>query len=125
MSRNETADARFREAFRRLKEGAPQVLEKGALPSQNNVAKEAGKHPSALRKERYPELVAEIQAYCEQLLGPQSETSGKSSEVDRLKAHLESLKAKQQLEASRVLSLLMELHQLRKALLERKRGAEV
>lgn len=58
-----TAEANFREAFERLKAGVPKVLPAGTLVSQNNVAKEAGCDPSALRKVRFPGLVEEIQAY--------------------------------------------------------------
>lgn len=58
-----TAEANFREAFERLKAGVPKVLPTGTLVSQNNVAKEAGCDPSALRKTRFPYLVEEIQAY--------------------------------------------------------------
>lgn len=58
-----TAEVNFREAFERLKAGVPKVLPAGTLVSQNNVAKEAGCDPSALRKARFPDLVEEIQAY--------------------------------------------------------------
>ena len=58
-----TAEANFREAFERLKIGKPKVLSADARVSQNNVAKEAGCDPSALRKSRFPSLVAEIQNY--------------------------------------------------------------
>lgn len=58
-----TAEANFREAFERMKAGVPKVLPAGTLVSQNNVAKEAGCDPSALRKARFPDLVEEIQAY--------------------------------------------------------------
>lgn len=60
-----SAEQRFREAFTRLKSNSPQLLPRGALVSQNNVAKEAGCDPSALRKARFPSLVREIQAYVE------------------------------------------------------------
>ncbi len=62
-ARPKTAEANFREAFERLKIGAPKVLPTDAQVSQNNVAKEAGCDPSALRKSRFPSLVAEIQNY--------------------------------------------------------------
>lgn len=62
-STNQSAEQRFREAFARLKNGNPKVLPIGALVSQNNIAKEAGCDPSALRKSRYPELISEIQTY--------------------------------------------------------------
>lgn len=58
-----SAEANFRAAFERLKIGAPKVLKAGTPVSQNNVAKEAECDPSALRKSRFPSLVAEIQNY--------------------------------------------------------------
>ena len=64
-SSKNTANERFREAFERLKNGRPERLAKGTPVSQNNVAKEAGCDPSALRKTRFPSLVAEIQHYVE------------------------------------------------------------
>lgn len=60
-----TAEQRFRQAFERLKANEPMILERGKQISQNNVAKEAGCDPSALRKSRFPSLVREIQAYVE------------------------------------------------------------
>jgi hypothetical protein len=57
------AELKFREAFERLKTGKPDILQKGTLLSQNNVAKEAGVDPSALRRARFPELVADIQTW--------------------------------------------------------------
>jgi hypothetical protein len=58
-----SAEMAFREAFDRLKRGKPDRLTKGTIVSQNNVAKEAGVDPSALRKSRFPSLIAEIQRY--------------------------------------------------------------
>jgi len=55
------AELKFRDAFERLKLGKPDILPKGTPLSQNNVAKEAGVDPSALRRTRFPELVSEIQ----------------------------------------------------------------
>lgn len=57
------AEEAFRAAFERLKIGQPKLLKRGAAISQNNVAKEAGVDPSALRKSRFPTLVREIQAW--------------------------------------------------------------
>lgn len=57
------AEKAFREAFDRLKRGRPDRLPKGTPVSQNNVAKEAGRDPSALKKARFPSLVAEIQRW--------------------------------------------------------------
>lgn len=45
--------------------GKPDILPKGTPLSQNNVAKEAGVDPSALRRARFSELVADIQAWIE------------------------------------------------------------
>lgn len=42
--------------------------------SQNNVAKEAGCDPSALRKSRYPDLVADIQSYVAEHRGEKPES---------------------------------------------------
>ena len=64
-SSKNTAEERFREAFERLKLGKPTVLPKGIPVSQNNVAREADCDPSALRKKRFPSLIAEIQQYVE------------------------------------------------------------
>lgn len=58
-----TAEERFRDAFHRLRNGCPRVLESGSKVSQNNVAREAGCDPSALKKSRFPTLVAQIQAF--------------------------------------------------------------
>jgi len=53
----------YRAAFERLKSNKPERLPKGTPVSQNNVAKEAGSDPSALKKTRFPLLVTEIQKY--------------------------------------------------------------
>lgn len=58
-----SAEQCFRDAYERLKHNVPLVLPKGTPVSQNNVAKEAGCDPSALRKTRYPLLVIDIQEY--------------------------------------------------------------
>lgn len=60
------AELRFLEAFERLKSGKPEILPKGTPISQNNVAKETGVNPSALRRARYPELVEKIQSWIEE-----------------------------------------------------------
>lgn len=54
-----TAEKRF--TFERLKSDAPDRLPPGTPVSQNNVAKEAGCDQSALKKNRFPTLVSEIQ----------------------------------------------------------------
>ncbi|WP_414728273.1 hypothetical protein [Zhongshania aliphaticivorans] len=58
-----TAEESFRAAFERLKKGCNVILEGKVPVTQNNVAREAGRDPSALKKNRYPLLVLEIQAF--------------------------------------------------------------
>lgn len=58
-----TAEKRFRDAFDRLKSSKTTSLPLGSPVTQNNVAREAGRDPSALKKDRYPFMVLEIQAY--------------------------------------------------------------
>lgn len=70
-SKNKSAETSFREAFERLKAGTPELLPQGTPVSQNNVSREAGCDPTALKKSRFPALVEEIQTYiasqdCEQ-----------------------------------------------------------
>lgn len=62
-SSNKSATQRFREAFERLKSNKPMILDKNTPVTQNNVAREAGRDPSALKISRYPLLVLEIQGY--------------------------------------------------------------
>lgn len=57
------AESAFREAFDRLKRGKPDILPKDTPVSQNNVAKEAGCDPSALKKSRFPSFIEEIQRW--------------------------------------------------------------
>lgn len=57
------AEATFSAAFERLKSNTPQRLPVGTPVSQNNVAREAGLDPSALKKARFPQLVEDIQAW--------------------------------------------------------------
>lgn len=60
-----SASEHYRAAFERLKSNNPERLPRGTPVSQNNVAKEAGNDPSALKKARFPLLIAEIQKYVE------------------------------------------------------------
>lgn len=59
------AEKLFQDAFERLKRDKPTTLPRGTPVSQNNVAKEAGRDPSALRKSRYPRLIRSIQKWIE------------------------------------------------------------
>jgi hypothetical protein len=60
-----SAEDRFRQAFERLKADEPKLLKPGTPVTQNNVAREAGCDPSALKKARFPVLIRQIQAYIE------------------------------------------------------------
>lgn len=62
-SETKNAETNFREAFERLKAGTPELLPQGTPVSQNNVSREAGCDPTALKKSRFPALVDEIQTY--------------------------------------------------------------
>lgn len=64
-SKRMSAGDLYRAAFERLKTNKPERLPKDTPVSQNNVAREAGSDPSALKKSRFPLLVAEIQKYVE------------------------------------------------------------
>ena len=65
LTKRMSAGDLYRAAFERLKNNKPERLPKGTPVSQNNVAKEAGSDPSALKKARFPLLIAEIQKYVE------------------------------------------------------------
>lgn len=56
-----SAESKFRAALARIVDGRTLNVEGGAQITQNNVAREAGVDPSALRASRYPALVREIQ----------------------------------------------------------------
>jgi len=103
------AEKAFREAFERLKLGKPERLPKGVLISQNNVAKEAGCVPSALRKARFPSLIAEIQRWIEEHApdaspSPRQKVLAQRRRNRSLKERIEELKA----ERDHALSLLVE-----------------
>lgn len=57
------AGTEYLAAFRRLADDAPMVMPKGTPVTQNNVAREAGRSPSAFKKAEYPDEVAIVKAY--------------------------------------------------------------
>lgn len=115
------AEAAFRDAFERLKQGKPTVLPRGTPVSQNNVAKEAGRDPSALRKSRYPRLIRAIQKWIEENgNAPRKRHSSASlikgaREANReLKARIEELTQQRDRAMARLViaeELILELHQ--------------
>ncbi|MCI1711222.1 MAG: hypothetical protein LKM32_00815 [Chiayiivirga sp.] len=103
------AEQAFRDAFDRLKRGKPNLLAKGTRVSQNNVAKEAGVDPSALKKARFPALVLEIQRWVEEHGGetqpsPRQMILSQRSKARDLRAANEALK----LQRDDALSLLVQ-----------------
>ena len=83
-SEPQSAESRFRQAFERLKNGRPKVLPKGTPVSQNNVAQEAGRDSTALKKRRFPKLVEEIQDYLREQ--EKNEASATADKVDQKRA---------------------------------------
>jgi predicted RNase H-like nuclease (RuvC/YqgF family) len=65
LSNNIKAEDLFREAFERLKANKPINVPVDSKVSQNMVGKEAMRHSTALKIDRYPLLVLEIQSYIE------------------------------------------------------------
>jgi hypothetical protein len=103
------AECAFRDSFERLKKGKPERLPKGTPVSQNNIAKEAGCDPSALKKARFPSLISEIQRWIKQ----QSEVAPPSPRQAALAQRHRNRSLKEQIEALKnerdhALSLLVE-----------------
>lgn len=103
------AEKAFREAFDRLKQDKPEKVPKGSKVSQNNVAKEAGLDSSALKKSRFPSLVAEIQRWIEVYapempISPRQTLLAQRERNRSLRERIEALKA----ERDHALSLLLE-----------------
>lgn len=108
------AETAFRNAFARLRLNKPIILPKGSPVSQNNVAREAGKDPTALKKARFPSLVAEIQAYLHMAPPPEpprvrQELKAARARNRELLAQLEEVKAQRDVALSQMLSVQAEL----------------
>ncbi len=55
-----SAEQEYRDAWQRIKEGKPIRIPVGSPATLANIAREAGKDPSALKRSRFPSLVHEI-----------------------------------------------------------------
>lgn len=103
-----SAEARFIDAFIRLRDGKTIILPLGSLVTQNNVAREAGCDPSALRKSRFPKLIREIQAYLEiensKLNSERASIAKKKRDVADLKGKIQSLRQERDHAQSQLLS---------------------
>ena len=103
------AEIRFIEAFERLKVGKPELLPKGTPVTQNNVAKEAGVNPSALRRSRYPDLVDKIQSWIDENKDNSSQQStrqkslAKTAKNRSLKQQLDDIKMQNDIALSKLM----------------------
>ncbi len=103
------AEIRFLEAFERLKVGKPELLPKGTPVTQNNVAKEAGVNPSALRRSRYPELVDKIQSWIDENKDNSSQQSNRQKSLAKtaknrsLKQQLDDIKMQNDIALSKLM----------------------
>jgi len=59
----DNAEIEYRKAFRRIVEGKAMRVDKMAPPNLANIAREAGKDPSALKKSRYPIFISEVESF--------------------------------------------------------------
>lgn len=120
------AEAKFREAFERLKKGKTEIVPVGSKVSQNAVAKEAGVLPSALRSTRFPDLCREIAKWIEEHKDDPTQKSGRQKILAERKTRradrerLQELKIQRDLALSKLLSaeihileLTMEVRRLR------------
>ena len=106
---NVSAEQQFRAAFERLKAQKPLRLGSSSPVTQNNVAKEAGKDPSALRKSRYPTLIAEIQRWVEHHSdekppSPRQKTLAQRRRNRSLREQIETIKAERDIVVSQLLA---------------------
>ena len=121
------AETAFREAFDRLRKGKPSLLPKGTRVTQNNVAREAGLDPSALKKARFPSLIEEIQHWVDEYGDEKSKAPSQSLYAHRnrnrtLREQIEALKSQRDnalallVDAdARILALTMENQKLQSA----------
>ncbi|MFZ6638550.1 hypothetical protein ACO0LL_02360 [Undibacterium sp. TC4M20W] len=106
----------FQMAFERLVNGIPEILPVGSAVTQNNVAREAGHTPSALRKERFPALIKKIQIYVASSKRNACEEGKTTSKKDApAQGHIreERLNVLEAESTNKLLSLLVEVSELR------------
>lgn len=120
------AEAKFRDAFDRLKAGKVEIVPVGTKVSQNAVAKEAGVIPSALRPSRFPDLCREIAEWIDEHKDDPAQKSGRQKILAernvrrRVRDQLEAMKVQRDIASSKLLSaeayileLTMEVRRLR------------
>lgn len=119
------AERNFREAFERLKQRNSVRLPKGTRVTKNNVAREAGTVPSALRRDRFPVLTDEIQAWVDEHQDDDSQKSARQrtlaqrsrnrdlrEKIDRLEAQRDDALAKLVSAEARIVELTVENQRL-------------
>lgn len=106
------AEKLFKAAFERLKANVPVILSPGTAVSQNNVAKEASRDPSALKKNRYPHLIKEIKAYVAEAGFLKPESAGhRLSVAKRVQKELKERVALLESDRDLAQSLLVQAHE--------------
>lgn len=121
------AERRFYEAFERLQNGSPRVVPVGTKISQNNVAKEAGTIPSALRASRFPKLVGEIRSWIDahesdepqmssrqRILAQRNRNRDLRNRISELKTQRDDAMSKLVLAEARLLELTLENDRLQR-----------
>ena len=112
------AERAFWDAFGRLRVGKPKVLPTQTPVTQNNVAREAGKDPSALKKARFPTLVRTIQLWIEtqpqakRSPSPREQAESARSRSRDLVARNQQLKQDRDLLHSQLIAAQLELSEL-------------
>lgn len=109
----ESAEVEYRKAFNRIIEGKAVRVGKTASPTLANIAREAGKDPSALKKSRYPGFIGEVEAFNQVSSSVKDETDrsltaqlkSARQENKRLREEYELLSIERDLSHSRVLNL--------------------
>ncbi len=109
----ESAEVEYRKAFNRIIEGKAVRVDKTASPTLANIAREAGKDPSALKKSRYPGFISEVESF-NQVSGSVKDETDRSltaqlksarQENKRLREEYELLSIERDQSHSRVLNL--------------------
>ena len=113
----QSAEQEFRAAWQRIKDGKPIRITVGAPATLANIAREAGKDPSSLKRSRYPllvhevetdnQLIAELPASVDRSLS--SQLNGARDENRRILLDMDVLRAERDALKSQVLNLQLAL----------------
>lgn len=97
-SKQSKAENSFRAAFERLKSNVPNLLPKGTIITQNNIAREAGVDPSAFKKSRFPRLIDEIKNWLDSnkqapLISRRQQLISNRNRIKALQERMDALKS--------------------------------